>query len=187
MSITALISTLNIIGICYSDYIRTEETGDGYRAVYEYIVEEEKYTYSVPATSHEIITSQIETVFYFREYPSVRTGSLEIFIYPALTAVFGLGFALLFKNGTDLLDENSTTFGEYILPTGITILSLIPVCKNVYEVCGLYTSVLSAFKNAEESVYSASTTLGIMNLMLLLWGVWAKLIEYKKKKSGNKN
>lgn len=184
MSIVAFFTTLNIIGISYSELI---EITDDNRAVYEYAVDENSYTYSEPLETPEILASQVETVFYFREYPSVRTGATEVFIYPTFIAVLGLAFALIFKHGTDLLDESSSTLGEYLLPTIISILSLIPVCLNVYEVCGLYTSVMSAFANAAESVYSVSTTLWIINSVLLMWGIWAKLVEYNKKKKAYKN
>jgi len=187
MCITAFFSTIGIIGICYSDFIGTQNNQDGHYAVYEYIVDDEPYRYQKPIETAELLMPQVETVFYFREYPSVRTGSLEIFIYPAFIALFGLGFALIFKHGVDNLDENSPKLGEYLLPIAVTVLSLFPVCKNVFEVCGLYTSVLSAFTNAEESVYSISTTLGIINMNLLMWGVWAKMVEHTKNKRENNN
>ena len=183
MSIVAFFTTLSIIGISYSELIEITDN----RAVYEYQVDEKTYTYSEPLETPEILAAQTETVFYFREYPSVRTGAVEVFIYPTFIAVLGLAFALIFKHGTDLLDESSSMLGEYLLPTILSILSLIPVCINVYEVCGLYTSVMSVFANAAESVYSASTTLWIINTNLLMWGVWAKIVEYTKRKKTAEN
>jgi len=183
MSVVAFFTTLNIIGISYSELVEITDN----RAVYEYIADKDTYAYSKPLETPEILAPQVETVFYFREYPSVRTGAVEVFIYPTFIAILGLAFALIFRHGTDLLTESSSMFGEYILPTILSILSLIPVCINVYEVCGLYTSVMSAFANAAESVYSASTTLWIINMNLLMWGVWAKAVEYSKKKKSAEN
>ena len=182
ISITALFSTLNIIGICYSGL--TGITDEGERlAHYSYIVNEDSYSYSVNIEdTADFLVPQLETVFYFKEYPSVRTGAAEIFIYPAFTAVLGLASALLIRHGSDELTDESPTLGMYALPIALSAVSLIPICLNVREVCGLYTSVMSAFENAKESVYSASISLELANLNLLMWGIWAKLIERRKAK-----
>lgn len=186
MFITALFSTLQIIGICYSGL--TEITEDGERlAHYEYIADDRVYNYTVNIEdTSAFLVPQLETVFYFKEYPSVRTGSLEIFIYPALTAVCALAFALIFRHGTDELNEDSSQLGTYFLPILFSIVSLYPVCTNVWDVCGLYTSVMSAFENAQESVYSLAKSLGYINLNLLLWGVWAKIAERRRKNKRSK-
>lgn len=186
MFITAFFSTLQIIGICYgtlSEITVQEERLAHY--VYEVDGRDYSYTVDIEDTS-DFLVPQIETVFYFREYPSVRTGSLEIFIYPALIAVCSLAFALIFRHGTDELDEDSPQLGAYIVPVMFSILSLFPVCANVWDVCGLYTSVMSAFENAENSIYSLSKSLGYINLNLLLWGIWAKAAEYRKGKKNKK-
>ena len=186
MFITAFFSTLQIIGICYSSV--TEITEDGQRlAHYEYEVDDRVYSYAVDIeNTAEFLVPQIETVFYFKEYPSVRTGSLELFIYPAIVAACSLCFALIFRHGTDELTEDSPQLGIYIVPILFSIVSLFPVCSNVWEVCGLYTSVMSAFENAQESVYSLAKSLGYINLNLLLWGVWAKIAERRKAGNGKK-
>ena len=184
--ITAFFSTLQIIGICYSSL--GEITEDGQRlAHYSYTVDDRDYSYTVDIDdTSEFLVPQIETVFYFKEYPSVRTGSLEIFIYPALIAACSLAFALIFRHGADELNEDSAQLGAYIVPILFSIASLYPVCSNVWEVCGLYTSVMSAFENTRESVYSLAKSLGYINLNLLLWGVWAKIAERRSKNKGKK-
>lgn len=181
--ITALFSTLQIIGICYSGI--TEITEDGERlAHYSYTVDEKDYSYSVDIEdTSEFLVPQLETVFYFKEYPSVRTDSTTLFVYPALIAACGLAFALIFRHGTDELTEDSPTFGVFVIPTLFSFISLFPVCRNVWEVCGLYTSVISAFENAQESVYALAKSLGYINLNLLLWGVWTKAAERRRKKT----
>lgn len=186
MFITALFSTLQIIGICYSGI--TEITGEETRlAHYEYKVDDRVYSYSVDIEdTSEFLVPQFETVFYFKEYPSVRTDSTALFVYPALIAACGLAFALIFRYGTDELSEESSTLGIFAVPIVFSIISLFPVCKNVWEVCGLYTSVMSAFENAQESVYALAKSLGYMNFNLLLWGVWSKIAEYRKKRQGGK-
>ena len=180
--ITALFSTLQIIGICYSGF--TEITGDGTRlAHYEYEVDGRTYSYSEDiGDTSEFLVPQLETVFYFKEYPSVRTDSTVLFVYPALIAACGLAFALIFRHGTDELTEDSPTFGIFVVPVIFSFISLFPVCRNVWEVCGLYTSVMSAFENAEHSVYALAKSLGYINLNLLLWGVWSKIAERRRKK-----
>ncbi len=180
--ITALFSTLQIVGICYSGF--TEITEEGARlAHYEYQVDDRVYGYSVNIEdTSEFLVPQLETVFYFKEYPSVRTDSTVIFIYPTFIAVCALAFALIFRHGTDELTEESSTLGIYVLPVIFSFISLFPVCKNVWEVCGLYTSVMSAFENAQESVYALAKSLGYINLNLLLWGVWTKIAERRRKK-----
>ncbi len=180
--ITALFSTLQIIGICYSGF--TEITEDGARlARYEYEVDDRTYSYSEDiGDTSEFLVPQLETVFYFKEYPSVRTDSTVLFVYPALIAACGLAFALIFRHGTDELTEESPTFGAYVVPVIFSFISLFPVCRNVWEVCGLYTSVMSAFENAEHSVYALAKSLGYINLNLLLWGVWSKFAERRRKK-----
>lgn len=180
--ITALFSTLQIVGICYSGF--REITEDDVRlAHYEYMVDGRVYDYSVNiGDTSEILVPQLETVFYFKEYPSVRTDSTAVIIYPAFIAVCALAFALIFRHGTDELTEDSATLGIYVLPVLFSIVSLFPVCRNVWEVCGLYTSVMSAFENAEDSVYALAKSLGYINLNLLLWGVWTKIAERRKKK-----
>lgn len=186
VSITALLSTLNIIGICYSGITGITEEGERL-AHYSYMVDSDVYNYTVPIEdTSEFLVPQIETVFYFREYPSVRTGATEIFIYPAFVAVLGLASALLIRHGTDELTEDSPSIGMYIVPIAFSIISLIPVCANVWEVCGLYTSVMSAFENAKESVYAASISLEMINLNLLIWGIWAKLVERRRKNGRQK-
>ena len=181
ISITALFSTLNIIGICYSGL--TEITEESERlAHYTYMVDEDSYIYSVSIEdTSDFLVPQLETVFYFKEYPSVRTGAVEIFIYPAFTAVLGLASALLIRHGTDELTEESPTLGMYALPLVLSTVSLVFICINIWEVCGLYTSVMSAFENAKESVYAASVSLELANLNLLMWGIWAKLVEKRRK------
>ena len=180
--ITAFFSTLQIIGICYSGFEEiTEEEQRIAHYVYEVDDKEYRYTVDIENTS-EFLVPQFETVFYFKEYPSVRTGSLELFIYPALVAVCSLAFALIFRHGTDELNEDSVRLGVYVVPVIFSILSLYPVCVNVWDVCGLYTSVMSAFENARDSVYSLAKSIVCINLNLLLWGVWAKIAEYRRRK-----
>jgi len=186
MFITALFSTLQIIGICYSGI--TEITEEDERlAHYEYTVDDKSYNYTVDIEdTSEFLVPQLETVFYFKEYPSVRTTSAAIFVYPALIAACGLAFALIFRHGTDELTEDSPILGAYVLPVLFSFVSLFPVCKNVWEVCGLYTSAMSAFENAQDSVYALAKSLGYINLNLLLWGIWAKLAERRRKKPAKK-
>lgn len=178
MSIAALLSTLDIIGICYSSFVCVE---DDRTAVYSYIVGERSYTYSVPAeNTSELLLPRTETVFYFKEYPSVRTSPLEIFIYPLITAAMGLAFALTLRHGLDNLGEGSSPFRPYAVPAAISALSLIPVCLNISWVCGLYTSILSAIVNIEESVRAFSITLGLLNGNLIMWGIWSKAVEKQR-------
>ena len=183
--ITALFSTLRIIGICYSGF--TEITEDETRlAHYEYEVDGRTYSYTADiGNTSEFLVPQLETVFYFKEYPSVRTDSTVLFVYPALIAACGLAFALIFRHGTDELTEDSPAFGTFVIPTLFSFATLFPVCMNVWEVCGLYTSVMSAFENAEHSVYALAKSLGYINLNLLLWGVWSKIAERRRKKLRN--
>ncbi len=180
--ITAFFSTLQLVGICYSAITGITEENGRY-AHYEYMVDGQNYGYSVDIEdTSEFLVPQMETVFYFKEYPSVRTDCAAVFVYPALIAACGLAFALIFRHGTDELTEESPLLSGYILPILFSFISLFPVCLNVWEVCGLYTSVVSPFENAEESVYALAKSLGYINLNLLLWGVWAKLAERRKKK-----
>lgn len=182
MFITALFSTLQIVGICYSGFTGITEE-EQRLAHYEYEVDDKAYSYSVDVEdTSEFLVPKLETVFYFKEYPSVRTNSAVIFIYPAFIAVCSLAFALIFRHGTDELTEESPTLGIFILPILFSVISLFPVCKNVWEVCGLYTSVMSAFENAQDSVYALAKSLGYINLNLLLWGIWSKLAERRHKK-----
>ncbi len=182
MSITALFSTLQIVGICYSGF--TGITEDGERlAHYGYEVDGTIYNYSVDiGDTSDFLVPQLETVFYFKEYPSVRTESAAIFVYPVFIAVCALAFALIFRHGTDELTEDSPQLKTYILPILFSIVSLFPVCKNVWEVCGLYTSSVGAFESAEDSVYALAKSLGYINLNLLLWGIWAKIAERRRKR-----
>lgn len=189
LAIAALFATLDIIGICYSELKEISvETGERL-AVYEYIVDKEGYSYSVSiGDTREFLVPVSETVFYFKEYPSVQTyAAVEFFIYPTIIALLGLCFALIFRYGQDLLKSDSPRLGMYIVPLILTLLSLGFAWHNVTEACGIYTSLLSATSNSEESVKAIAKTLFIVNVNLLIWGIWTKLVERRvKKNSENK-
>ncbi len=185
LSIAALFATLNIIGISHSELkdITAERL-----AVYEYVVEEESYSYTVDVgDTRDFLVPTVETVFYFKEYPSAQTyAAVEFFVYPTIIALLGLCFALIFRHGQDLLDEKSSKLGMYVFPLILTVLSLGFAWHNVTEACGMYTSLLSAASNYEESIKAISKTLLIININLLVWGLWAKLVEKKTKKHSEK-
>ncbi len=185
LSIAALFATLDIIGISRSELkdITAERL-----AVYEYVVEEESYSYTVDVSdTRDFLVPTVETVFYFKEYPSVQTyAAVEFFVYPTIIALLGLCFALIFRHGQDLLDEKSSKLGMYVFPLILTVLSLGFAWHNVTEACGMYTSLLSAASNYEESIKAISKTLLIININLLVWGLWAKLVEKKTKKHSEK-
>lgn len=188
LAIAALFATLDIIGICYSELKEISvETGERL-AVYEYIVEEESYNYSVPiGDTRDFLVPVTETVFYFKEYPSIQTyAAVEFFIYPTIIALLGLCFALIFRHGQDLLNGNSTRLGMYIAPLILTLLSLGFAWHNVTEACGIYTSLLSAASNYDESVKAIGKTLFVININLLVWGIWTKLVERRLKKTREK-
>ncbi|MBQ8411928.1 MAG: hypothetical protein IJX15_09435, partial [Ruminiclostridium sp.] len=151
-------------------------------------VEEESYSYTVDVgDTRDFLVPTVETVFYFKEYPSVQTyAAVEFFVYPTIIALLGLCFALIFRHGQDLLDEKSSKLGMYVFPLILTVLSLGFAWHNVTEACGMYTSLLSAASNYEESIKAISKTLLIININLLVWGLWAKLVEKKTKKHSEK-
>lgn len=187
-AIAALFATLDIIGICYSGLTDISAESGERLALYEYIVNEKVYRYSVPVgDTSELLVPMTETVFYFKEYPSVRTyAAVEFFIYPATIAVFGLCFALIFRRGLDCLNENSNRLRLYVVPLIFSLFSIGFVWHNVTEACGLYTSLLSAASNSEESIKAVSKTLLIVNINLLIWGTRTKSVERKKEKNGEK-
>lgn len=186
IAIAALFGTLNVIGICYSGVTEITEVNGVKTAVYEYYADGERYTYTAPAEDADLLTPQSETVFYFREYPSVRTDTAaEFFVYPFAAAVLALFFALIFRQGLEALDENSGRLGDYIIPVILTVVSLIFIWRNVTEACGLYTGFLSAAVNYEGSIRAVSKSLMLINANLLIWGAWAKFTEKCKKKSDN--
>ena len=185
LAIAAFFASLNIIGFTHSSLVSFTEGEPKNMAAYTYIAEGETYGYAVETyAAASIFAPQSETVFYFREFPGVRTKAVNIVVYPVAVALFGAGFSLLIKLGQTQFKENSAHFGDYIVFTIISAASLIPACICVCFACNFYTSEYNEAAAVSSSVNAASVLLGIIGANLLMWGIAVKVREYKLKNAG---
>lgn len=182
LAIAAFFASLNIIGYTHSVLVSFTEGEPTNTAVYTYIVGGETYGYTVEThAASSIFVSQSETVFYFREFPSVRTQAVNIVVYPVAVALFGAAFSLLIKLGQTRFRENGAHFGDYIVFTVISAVSLIPACSCVCFACNFYTSQYNEAVAVSSSVNAISVLLGIIGANLLMWGIAVKVREYRTK------
>ena len=182
LAIAAFFASLNIIGFTHSSLVSFTEGEPKNTAAYTYIAGGETYGYTVETyAAASIFAPQNETVFYFREFPGVRTQAVNIVVYPVAVALFGSAFSLLIKLGQTQFKENCAHFGDYIIFTIISAVSLIPACICVCFACNFYTSQYNGAAAVSSSVNGASVLLGIIGANLLMWGIAVKVREYKMK------
>lgn len=182
LAIAAFFASLNIIGFTHSSLVSFTEGEPKNVAAYTYIAEGETYGYTVETyAAASIFAPQSETVFYFREFPGVRTRAVNIVVYPVAVALFGSAFSLLIKLGQTQFKENGAHFGDYIIFTIISAASLIPACICVCFACNFYTSQYNEAAAVSSSVNAASILLGIIGANLLMWGIAVKVREHKMK------
>lgn len=182
LAIAGFFASLNIIGFTHCSLVSFTEGEPKNRAAYTYIVDGETYGYAVETyAASSIFAPQSETVFYFREFPGVRTQAVNIVVYPVAVALFGSAFSLLIKLGQTQFKENGAHFGDYIVFTIISAASLIPACICVCFACNFYTSEYNEAAAVSSSVNAASILLGIIGANLLMWGIAVKVREHKAK------
>lgn len=184
LSVVGFFASLNIIGYTYSGLVSVEEKkGESVAtALYSYKVEDEIYTYKkdIPAVTANLAPGA-ETVFYFRRFPSVTTESLNIVIYPIITAIFGASFSVIFKHAQNKFPEKPSRLSEYKVPTAISLISFIPAAIFMILLCNLNTSAEDDIETAISSVFAIRGLLILVGALLLMWGIIVKVKEYRKR------
>lgn len=171
----------------YSSFISLDEDENGENtATYSYTVDEKQYVYSVAtATETPILVPQNERIFYFKDYPDVRTDPFITLINPILIMVMGAAFSLTFRVSQHHLYDDSSRFGSYIIPSIISLITLIPSGKSAFNACDFVISAHASEETTRSAVTSMSFILLIVGVNLLMWGIWAKVIESRAKKRKN--
>lgn len=187
LAICASGAVFMLVDSAYSTFVSLDEGENGINtANYSYTVDETQYTYSVETVvDSPLLVAQNERIFYFKDYPAVRTDPFITLINPILIMVMGAAFSVTLRASQHHLYDDSSRFGSYLIPSIISFITLIPSGKSAFNACNFYISVHASEETTRSAVTSMSFILLIIGVNLLMWGIWAKVIESRAKKRKN--